>query len=202
MKKMILLAVLLAGGTASVQAQKIKAGLKIGASFTQLSGNDWNSNAKANALGGIFVGAQALRFGVQGEALFSQATYVTGSAKSFPGAFYNNLQDSARQGSFRVSYLSIPVLFQAKVIGPLWLQAGPQFSGIVNVNDKDELVKDARGLFKSGSVDAVAGIWLNLPSHLNAGARVVLGLNNINDINGATDNWKQRAYQLHVGYTF
>ena len=202
MKKVILLTALLAGGIASVQAQKIKAGLKIGASFTQISGDDWSSNAKANALGGIFVSAQALRFGVQAEALFSQATYVTGPAKAFPNAFYNNLQDSVRQGSFRVNYLSIPILFQAKVAGPLWLQAGPQFSGIVNVNDKDKLVKDAKELFKSGSIEAVAGVWLNLPSHINAGVRVVLGISNISDAQGANDNWKQRAYQVHIGYTF
>ncbi len=202
MKKLILLTAFLAGSVAAVQAQKIKAGLKIGASFTQLSGEDWKSDAKANALGGAFVSVSALRFGAHAEALFSQGSYMTTSAKAFPNAFYNSIQDSLKEGSFRVSYLSIPVLFQAKVAGPLWLQAGPQFSGIVGVNDKDNLVKDAKSLFKSGSVDAVIGIWLNLPAHINAGARVVLGLNNISDAQGANDNWKQRAYQLHVGYTF
>jgi hypothetical protein len=202
MKKVILLAAFLAGSIASVQAQKIKAGLKIGASFTQLSGDDWQSDAKANALGGIFLSASALRFGVHAEALFSQGSYMTASVKAFPSAFYSSIQDSLKQGSFRVNYLSIPVLFQAKVAGPLWLQAGPQFSGIVSVNDKNALVKDAKSLFKSGSVDAVLGVWLNLPAHINAGARAVFGLSNISDVQGANDNWKQRAYQLHIGYTF
>ena len=202
MKKTALLFLLFAGGTPLAQAQKVKFGIKAGASFTQLSGESWDSETRANALGGIFLRSEGARFSLQGEAVLSQGAYTTTTVRAFPLAFYNNLQDSLKQGRFRVNYLSIPVLIGVKVAGPLWLQAGPQFSSIVGVNDKDELVKDAKDIFKSGSIDAVGGLWLNLGRHVNAGARVVFGLSNIRDAQGAGESWRQRAYQVHLGYSF
>ena len=187
----------------AARAQSIQAGLKVGANFTQLDGKTWDNGYKTNLLGGVFVGVRALRFGVQAEALFNQASYKTG--KDFGTlykAYYNDVRDSAKQGNFRVNYLSIPILLQVKVAGPLVLLVGPQFSGVVSVNDKDKLVKDAKSLFKSGSVDAVAGVQLNLPMHINAGARYVIGLSDINSMSAASDSWKQKALQIHVGYTF
>ncbi len=201
MKRLLTLLAVAALGVSTAHAQKLQLGLKLGANFTQLDGKTWDNGYKTNLVAGAFVGVRALRFGVLGEVLFSQASYRTGN--DFGTIYSDELKNPSKAvGDFRVNYVSIPVLLQVKLIGPLVLLAGPQYSGVINVNDKDELVKDAKAIFKSGSIDAVGGVLLELPMHLNAGARYIVGLSNINGINDAQDSWKQKALQIHVGYTF
>ena len=181
-------------------------GLKVGANFEQLNGKTWDNGYKAGFLGGVFAGLRYHKIGVQIEGLFSQTHYqTTGSQlytvyKGAPSLF-NGVIDSTKQGNFRASYFNIPVLFEYKLIPMLWLQIGPQYSGIVSVKDENGFVNDAKGLFKSGAVSGVLGLELKLPLHLNAGARYILGFSSLNatDVSGA---WQQRTLQLHLGWTF
>ncbi|MGN6566611.1 MAG: porin family protein [Flavipsychrobacter sp.] len=182
---------------------KIDLAIKLGANIAKLSGDTWDNGYKAGFLGGVAVGLREHRIGVQVEAFFSQTSYTV-SGHNFYDAysgFYNNLADSTKNGSFKVTYLSIPVLFQLKLIPLLWLQVGPQYSGVVSVKDADNLVHDAKGLFKSGDLSGVIGLELKLPLHLNIGARYILGLSSLNntDVSGA---WQQRTVQVHVAYAF
>lgn len=199
-----LMALAIVGLTVKSEAQKIDVdlGVKFGANFSNINGKYWENGYKANFLGGAFLGVNGNRLGVQLEGIFSQATYVTGNDfHSLYGAFYNNAADSVKKGSFKVNYLSIPVLLNIKLFSRAMIQLGPQYSGIVSVNDKDELLHDAKGLFKSGSLDGVIGIWLNLPARLNVGARYVIGFSDINSKSDADDAWKQRTLQVHIGYS-
>ncbi len=189
----------------------VDAGLKLGANFSNINGKYWENGYKANFLGGAFVSVNGPRIGVQVEAIFSQSSYATGNGfHDIYKDFYNNIADSAKKGNFRVNYLSIPVLLNLKLFSKVIIQVGPQYSGVVSINDKDALLKDAKGLFKSGSVDGVIGLWVNLPANLNVGARYVIGFSNLNDEDGNTtvqssqridDSWKQRTLQVHLGYT-
>lgn len=195
----------------AAQAQRLDfdLGLKLGANFSNINGKYWQNGYKANLLGGAFLGVNAKRLGVQLEGIFSQSTYVTGDR--FNEIYSDILQtgkDSIKEGSFRVNHLSIPVLLNIRLFSRAVIQVGPQFSGVVAVNDRDELVKDASELFKS-SFDGVIGLWLNLPARLNIGARYVIGLSNINKSDGTNsssgqqidDAWKHRTLQLHIGYS-
>ncbi len=184
-----------------VSIPKLDLGLKLGANLAQLSGNNWDNGYKASFLGGAFAGLRAHKVGVQIEFFFSQSNYGV-SGHSFYDAFsglYNNAADSAKNGSFKVTYMNIPVLFQYKLIPLLWLQVGPQYSGVVSVNDVNSLVKDSKNLFKSGYTSGVIGLELKLPLHLNFGARYVIGFASINntDVSGA---WQAKQLQVHVGY--
>lgn len=182
---------------------KVDLAIKLGANIAKLSGDTWDNGYKAGFLGGVAVGLREHRIGVQVEAFLSQTSYTV-SGHNFYDAysgFYNNAYDSAKNGSFKVTYLSIPVLFQLKLIPLLWLQIGPQYSGVVSVKDVDNMVHDAKGLFKSGDLSGVIGLELKLPLHLNIGARYILGLSSLNntDVSGA---WQQRTVQVHVAYAF
>lgn len=181
---------------------RLRAGLKLGVNLSQLNSDNWKGGYRANLLGGLCLSLGTGRIGVQVEGLFSQSSYVTGTT-FYDGykAFYNSLADSARQGTFRANYLSIPVLFQARILPRVMLQLGPQYSGVVSVDDRDELLRDAKGLFKTGTIDGVGGLVINLTRHLNAGARYVISFTDLNESNAA-DKWKARNLQLHVGYTF
>lgn len=196
-------------------AQKLDIGLgvKAGANFSQINGKYWENGYKANFLGGVFLAVNGKRLGGQIEGIFSQSTYNTGQGfYDIYHDFYNNVKDSAKQGSMQVNYLSIPVLLNIRLFSRAIIQLGPQYSGVVSVNDKDELLKDAKDLFKSGSLDGVVGLWIDLPARFNIGARYIFGLSNINKVdettvsNGTTgqqidDSWKQRTLQVHIGYS-
>lgn len=182
------------------QLPKFQLGIKAGVNLSKLNGENWNGGYKTNLLGGIEAGFYGPKIGISAEAFFNQSSYVTGdNFHDIYHEYYNNLQDSLKQGTFRVSYLSIPILFNVKVLNIVWLQVGPQFNGVVGVKDVDNLVHDAKGLFKSGDLSGVAGVKINLPFHLSVGGRYVFGLT---DINSQTigDAWKQRNIQIHVTY--
>lgn len=191
----------LLGTAAKAQiAPDINLGIKVGGNFNQIDGKYFENGYKANLLAGAYASVNWLTFGGQVEAFFTQATYTTGN--NFYEGFksvYNNARDSAKGGSFRVSYLTIPVLANFNLIPRVRIQAGPQFSGVVSVKDKDNLVRDAKKLFESNDIAGVVGVWVDLPAHLNVGARYVFGFKDINASN-VGDSWKNRTLQLHIGY--
>ena len=210
LKQLLILCAMLLPMAASAQESypsrvKLNVGIKLGVNIAQLDGKSWDAGYKTNALGGAFVRLHNARVGVQLEAFFSQTEYITGkSFSAIEQQYFNAGKDSLSKGSFKVSYLNIPLLFQFKLISRVWIQLGPQYSGVVNVKDNDELVKDAKGLFKTGAVSGVGGVWLDLPLHINMGARYVLGLTDSkgDNVKSTEDAWKQKSIQFHVGLTF
>lgn len=191
--------------TPGIGGVKFSGGIKLGVNLARLNGSDWEGGYKTNLLGGAYASLHGGKFGVQVEGLFTQSSYTTGKDfYSIYNQYYNNAIDSARQGTFRVSYLSIPVLLQYRIMKRVWVQAGPQYSGIVNTKDNDKLVKDAGELFKSGSFSGVAGLWISLGTHLNVGGRYVFSFSDEKNITTqmASDAWKRRDIQVHLGFTF
>lgn len=184
-----------------VSIPKMDLGLKLGANLAKLSGDSWDNGYKASFLGGAFTGFRVHKFGVQVELFFSQSTYSVNGHNFYDAysEFYNNAADSAKNGSFKVTYMNIPVLLQYKIVPLLWIQGGIQYSGVVSVKDANDLVKDAKDLFKSGSTSGVIGLELKLPLHLNFGARYIIGFSSINntDVAGA---WQEKQLQVHIGY--
>jgi len=180
----------------------IDLGPKLGVNFNKIQSDRWDDAYSTNLMGGVFAGIQGERLGVAIEALFSQSRYTTGN--DFYGIYneyYQNINDSMRKGSFRVSYLSVPVLAQVKLFPMVWLQIGPQYSAVVSVNDADGLLRDASGVFRSGDVSGVAGIDVKLPLGLRINGRYILGFSNVNNTS-VGDTWRNRAAQISVGWSF
>jgi hypothetical protein len=177
---------------------KLYAGAKIGANFSYLSGNNWDNGIKSNIVGGAFAGIKGLGLGVQAEALFEQSECVTGgSFYSLYKEYYNNINDSLRKGSFKVNKLCLPLLVQIRLARLVWLQTGVQFYGIINVQDNEALVKDAKELFKSGSTSGILGATVHL-GQTDIGARAIFDFQNLNNLN-RNDVWRQYLFQVHVG---
>ena len=196
MKRTLLLFSLIALlSPAIVQAQVPKVGLptldlgiKVGANFQQLNGGTWSQAYKPVIVGGIFLGVRKNKIGVQAEGLINTASY--------------NLKDSTKTG-IRATYISIPVLFEYKLFSLLWLQVGPQYSGVVSVKSVNGFEGDAKQVLKSGDVDGVLGLDLRL-LHFDVGARYILGFSDINNksYTGLSESWNNRSIQLHVGFKF
>jgi len=184
-----------------VSIPKIDLGIKLGVNLDKLSGNSWDNGYKAGFLGGAYVGVRAHRVGVQAEAFFSQSSYTVSGHNFYDlySGFYNNAADSAKHGSFKISYLNIPILLEIKLVPFVWLQVGPQYSAVVSVSDADNMLKDAKSVFKTGTVSGVVGVDVKLPFHLDVGARYVLGFSDVNNTS-TSDSWNNRTLQIHLGY--
>lgn len=177
---------------------KLYAGIKIGSSFSYLSGTNWSNGVKSNLIGGVFAGIKGLGFGAQAEGIFEQSEYTTG--KGFYGIYkdyYNTNGDSLKSGTFRVSKLSLPLLLQYKVAKLFWLQAGVQFYGIVSVHDFNGLVKDSKALFRSGNTAGIIGASFTF-RNADIGARAIFDFQNLNNLS-SSDVWRQYMLQAHIG---
>lgn len=188
----------------SVLPIKIDLGLKVAANFASINGAEWEKNTATGFAGGAFFAISRNRFGGQVEALFSRAKY-TGNGVTFYKTMvadnnFNNAADSAKKGEFIVSSISLPVMLNVKIAGPLWFQVGPQFSSIISINDKDKLVKDTKDVFKTGDVSGVVGLQVNLAS-IRVSARYIFGFSDVS-MASASSSWKQRNIQLGLGWSF
>jgi hypothetical protein len=171
-------------------AQGIHLGIKAGANLFKLDGQSFSQEYKFGYSVGAFSEINFTpNIGLQPELLFNQTNYRTGTQFSdlYPGV--NNYEG-------KLNYLSIPVLLSLRPIPLLSILVGPQFGILLN---KDEhLLNNAQDAFKHGDFSLVGGAQLNLAS-IKVGARYVVGLSNINDVNDAS-SWKNQGWQLYAGF--
>jgi hypothetical protein len=186
----------------SEPAMKIQIGLKTGLNLNNVDGSVWKNELKTSWHGGAYVSIKLKKIGLHGEAYFSQTSYSTDSsivnANSIWNIYKNSFNTVTANKTINVNYINFPILLQIKLIPNVWLQMGPQFSGIVNIKDQDSLLKGSQEIFKSGTVAAVGGIWIDLPMKLNIGARFITDLSNSNKVT-TDDLWKSRVFQFHLG---
>jgi hypothetical protein len=128
---------------------------------------------------------------LQPEVVFNQ--YSTTLDSSYKTIYQNIINSSQSKQKF--GYLSIPILLNYKLIGPIYLQAGPQFSILVDQNKN--FLQNGGDAFKKGDFAMIGGAQVKLAKIYLTG-RYVVGLNNINDIDNK-DKWKSQAIQVSVG---
>lgn len=174
------------------------AGVKFGANFSYLSGDNWSNGVRSNMLGGVYAGIKGPGIGAQAEGLFEQSEYTTSSGfYRIHKDLYNSFSDSLKAGTFKVNKLTLPVLLQFRVAHVIWIQAGVQFYGIISVRDFNGLVRDAKELFKSGSTAGVLGAAIHFKK-ADIGARTIFDFQNLNNLN-TSDVWRQYMFQAYVG---
>ncbi|MES2544406.1 MAG: porin family protein [Bacteroidota bacterium] len=153
MKKLIVLAICLIGSM-TAEAQSIKFGVKGGANFANLEGDNIDSSMLTSYHFGVATEIKAVIIGLQVEALYSsQGAKVEGS------------------DDVKLDYISVPVLAKFYVVPSIFsLEVGPQFSFLVNDNFDDSIES------KSFDLALAGGVGVNLTKSLTAQARYVVGL--------------------------
>ena len=183
-------------------AMKIQIGLKTGLNLNNVDGGVWKNELKTSWHGGAYISIKLKKIGLHGEAYLSQTTYSTDSsvisASNLWNIYKNSFNTVTANKTINVNYINFPILLQIKLIPNVWLQMGPQFSGVVNIKDQDSLLKGSQEIFKSGAVAAVGGLWIDLPMKLSIGARFITDLSNANKAT-TDDLWKSRVFQFHLG---
>ena len=168
-------------------------GIKAGANITKVDGKAFKDEFKYGYhLGGFAEIGLGKKLRIQPEVLFNQNTTTLDS--NFK-AIYQNIINS-NQSQVKLNYVSIPIILSYKLLGPIYLQAGPQFSVLVDQNKN--FLQNGADAFKKGDFSMLGGVQVRLFA-LRVTGRYIIGLNNINDINNQ-DKWKNEAVQLSVGF--
>lgn len=179
--------------TAAASAQ-FRIGAKAGANIVKVDGKSFKDEFRYGYQVGGFAEIGLTNNGklsLQPEVVFNQ--YSTTLDSNYKSIYENII--SSDQSRVRLNYLSIPIVLNYKLLGPLYLQAGPQFSVLVN-QDKNFLQNGAEA-FKNGDLSMIGGAQIKFSKFYLTG-RYVVGLANINDIDNK-DEWKSQAIQLSLG---
>jgi hypothetical protein len=171
-------------------------GIKAGTNITKIDGKSFEDEFKYGYLAGGFVEiGLGKKFAIQPEVLFNQ--YQTKVDSNFKN-IYNNALNDVTNGDVKLNYLSIPLMLNYKAGKLLTLQAGPQYSILIDKNKN--LLQNGQEAFKNGDFSMAGGATINL-GKLKVNGRYVVGLNSINDIDNQ-DKWKSQAIQLSLGLAF
>lgn len=190
-KYLIIIAVSILSVSAS--AQGIKFGPKVGANMGKIDGTGFSDKyALGYHIGGFVEINFNKKLGIQPEILWNQikSDTVTGFK-----AVYQNLLNQNSFNDLQLSYLSIPILLNYRPSKLITLQAGPQFS--ILIDDGKNLLQNGQDAFKKGDLSLLGGIQLNLLKFRVYG-RYAIGLNDISDV-GNSQQWKSQTIQVGVG---
>ena len=190
-KYLIILAVSIV--SVSAYAQGIKFGPKVGANMGKIDGTGFSDKyALGYHIGGFVEINFNKKLGIQPEILWNQikSDTVTGFK-----AVYQNLVNQNSFNDLQLSYLSIPILLNYRPSKLITLQAGPQFS--ILIDDGKNLLQNGQDAFKKGDLSLLGGIQLNLLKFRIYG-RYAIGLNDISDV-GNSQQWKSQTIQVGVG---
>lgn len=190
MKKIILLVAICLFTGAAAFSQSFSVGLKGGANLGKIQGHAFKDEFSLGYHAGAFATIGfSKKFAIQPEVLFSQINNDT--TTEFSDVFrVKNIS------SVKLKYLSIPLLINYNLDKFIAIQAGPQFSILMNENDN--LLKNGQNAFQSGEFSVVGGIQLKILK-FRAYGRYVGGLTNINHI-PSSGAWKASSFQLGVGF--
>ncbi|HEY6900613.1 MAG TPA: porin family protein [Puia sp.] len=187
----VVLSVLLVITALSTQAQGVHAGIKAGANLFKVDGQSFSNEFKFGYNAGAFAEIYFDKhWGIQPELMFNQTNYRTGT--EFSSIYPHGVNDVKG----KLNYLSMPLLLSYRPVKALSLLAGPQF-GIL-INQDEHLIDNGKDAFKKGEFSLVAGAQVNIVNFM-AGARYVIGLNDINDVTSNT-KWRNQGWQLYAGF--
>lgn len=180
MKKISLIIALFALGIFSGNSQMLKFGVKAGANFSSLEGDDVEGLDTYTSFhfGGLLEIKLLENFSVQPEVLYSSQ-----GAKV----------DSDAIDDINFNYITVPVLAKFYLVSEKFsIEAGPQFAFLVDDNVKDQ--------FETESFDfaAVGGLGYNFTENIFAQARYVLSLTEASSDAEITN----RVIQVSLGYRF
>jgi hypothetical protein len=117
----------------------------------------------------------------------------------------------------QLNYISLPILLKA-TIGPLYVEAGPQFSYLVSANEDGTIQarnvsgqpmfvnadQTSTGNYKRGDFALVAGVGLKLGPIVRVGGRFIAGINDINNLQylqGVNDpQLHNRVFQFYAAF--
>ena len=198
MKKIFLF--LLSMMVLNAQAQnKFALAIKLGQNFSSVNNVNVDHNAASFHIGASAQIGIGSSFSITPEVILTQT-----KLESNPSVLELLGNSALKPETYHLNYLAIPVLAQYKVFKSFTVQAGPQYS--ILLDQQKDGKESARLAFNSGEFAIVGGAKLDLGGFFLYG-RYVIGMNNIRSANELSNNlgdpstWKTRQWQLGVGFS-
>ena len=184
----------------NAQAQnKFALGIKLGQNFSSVNNINVDRNAASFHVGAAAQIGVGPSFSIAPEVILTQT-----KLESNPSVLELLGNSALKPETYHLNYLAIPVLAQYKVFKSFIIQAGPQYSILL---DQQKDGKEAARLdFNSGEFAIVGGAKLDLKGFFLYG-RYVIGMNNIRSASELSTNlgdqstWKTRQWQLGLGFS-
>ena len=180
--------------TMQAASAQFRLGAKAGANLVKVAGKSFKDEFRYGYhLGGFAeIGLTGDgKLSLQPEVLLNQ--YALTLDSNFKSVYENVI--NSNQSHVKLNYLSIPILLNYKLIGPIYLQAGPAFS--ILMDQSRTFLQNGGDAFKKGDFSMIGGAQIRL-SKLYLTGRYAIGLANINDIDDK-DKWKSQVIQLSLG---
>ncbi|MFI8379939.1 porin family protein [Leeuwenhoekiella sp. NPDC079379] len=200
MKKLILIASIIALGTTAAKAQEsFQFGVKGGVNFANIAGDDSNDPDSRTAFYAGLVAELPIseKFSIQPEVIYSAqgATIAT--------IDQDNIFDVDDNTEYQLDYIQVPLMAKIYLVDGLSLQAGPSFNFLVNEeidfeptnNGGDVNIVDGANDFEFGTA---AGLEYKFDSGLFIQGRYTRGFTKIYD----DVNAYNYAIQAGVGFVF
>ncbi|MEZ4779275.1 MAG: porin family protein [Flavobacteriaceae bacterium] len=176
--------------SASIFAQGVDLGLKVGVNFANLSdASNLDLSSKTGFVFGAFAGAKlGDKLGIQGDLLYSAQ-----GAKS----------DEEGIDDIDLNYVNVPVVLKYFLTDQIHIHAGPQFGFVVDDNVAKVLtsIADAESFDLSG----IIGIGVDLPMGIRLDGRYNFGLSDVissNDKTVVDSGGKNSVITISAGYSF
>ncbi|OCA73814.1 porin family protein [Chryseobacterium arthrosphaerae] len=193
MKKILFGLALVAGTFTFAQktaaSSPVRFGLKAGLNISTVSGGD--SSSKAGFYGGAFANIPVAQdFSFQPEVLYSG---MGAKAKANSDLKVN------------LDYISIPLMLQYNALPNLYLEAGPQFSFLINSKLKYKSNStDGKDVFKGFDFGLGIGAGYYFTQNIGVSARYVAGLTDVikNRPDLSDDKSKNGVFQIGLAYKF
>ncbi|MCY2685975.1 porin family protein [Salinimicrobium sp. TH3] len=188
--------------TVQLPAQEWNFGIKGGVNIANFTGSDADDlDLKSRTgfhLGGLVEGKFSESFGAQLEVLYS-----TAGAK-VEGIFMDDMGNEFDGDiTFKLDYISVPVLFKYFPIQELSIETGPQISFETSSEVEAEAMGESVSLDFEDETSSVEFGWLfglgyDLPYNIFVQARYLYGLSDVYD----ESNLKHSVFQISLGYKF
>ena len=172
------------------QTQHFSVGLKAGTNISNFTGGDFSEVKKKSLVGfygGVYLNFWAGKnFTIQPEALIS-----TQGAK---------IEEDGVTENYKLSYVTIPVMFKYKTNGGFYVEAGPQVGFKISESIPDQTVET---FAKNLDLSIGAGLGFQSASGFGIGARYLAGLSKVGDFDPAIANpdFKNSVIQIGVSFT-
>lgn len=190
MKKYIVCLIALIGYMNLYGQEKFGLGIKLGQNYSSVSNVAADHNTASYHAGVTTFFKVTSKIGIAPELVLSQTKLET--TPSITNVIGNaGLQPE----TYHLNYLSIPLLCAYQPFKQFSIQAGPQYS--ILLDQKKDGVGNASMAFANGEFAFVGGAKLDLGGFFFYG-RYVVGLQSINELQDQT-KWKTTQWQLGVG---
>lgn len=189
MKKISLLVTFLYLTNLVSAQEKLNIGIKIGQNFSSVNNVAVDRNSASFHAGATIYLGITEKFGLSPEILLSQTKLEK------PGILDVISNRMLQPETYHLNYLSIPLLVEYRPFGALALQAGPQYS--IMMDQKKDGIGNATMAFKSGEFAFLGGAKFNFGGFFAYG-RYVVGLQDINEIQDIS-KWRTTQWQLGIG---